>query len=139
MEVGLAGADEALLHLGNVEESGVGGVEQGNAERKPDTHDPELDTRCHVGAIDVTGLDGEPVEVEENNGAKRQRETTDSEDGHVALPVEEDHATDEDQCPDDGEADVEDAEAVDHRAVCRSNLEPCTHDHRFRCCRVNSG
>lgn len=124
--VDLIAADEALLHLGDVEEPGVGGVEEGDAKGQPDSHDPELDAGGHVGAIDVARLDGEPVQVEEDDGAKRQRKTTDAEDGHVTLRVEEGHATEEDQSPYDGQADVKDAEAVDRTAGV-SDLKTCTH------------
>lgn len=106
------GADEALLHLGDVQESRVGGMEEGNAKWQPDTHDPELDTGRHEGAIDVTSLDSEPVQVKQDNSAKRQGQTTDADNGHITLPVQEDHASDEDSCPCYRKADVECAQVV---------------------------
>lgn len=84
-------------------------MEQGNAEWQPDTHDPELNTARHEGAIDVTGLNSKPVQMQQDDGAEGQWETTDANDGHVALPVEEDHAPNEDGRPCYRKADVEGA------------------------------
>ena len=106
--------DETLLHLGDVEETAVGGVEEGDAKGKPDTHDPKLNTRCHMRTVDVTNLDTAPVHVHQGNGAEGKGESTQPQDGHVPPLVEKDHASDEDCGPYGGEDDVENTYAINH-------------------------
>lgn len=105
-------------------------MEEGNAKGEPDAHDPVLDARGHISSIEIPELDGDPVHVQQDDGAKREGQATNAEDGHVSLLVEEDHTADDNSRPDDGEAAVEDAEAVQAEALSgsRPGGEVDSHD-----------
>lgn len=64
------GPGEAALGLGDMEELAVAGLEEGDSKGIPDAHNPEL---SHLGSEwtdGVADLDGEPVEVKENDAGK---------------------------------------------------------------------
>ena len=88
-------------------------MEESDTEGQPDTHDPEFDARRHQGSVDVPQLHSNPVHVEEDDGTKGKRQATDTQHRHASVEVEEEHASDEDQRPEDGEADEEGAESID--------------------------
>lgn len=60
--------DIALLNVGDVKETSVGGMKQGHPARKVDTHDPELGIPGHEIAGHDSELHGNPVQMQEPNG-----------------------------------------------------------------------
>lgn len=96
-----------------MQETAVGGVEQGDAKGEIQAHDPELALGREQREVHVSGLDGSPVDVKKDNSGEGKREVADSKHGHVAASPEEDHAARDDECPDEGPDDPEDAEAIE--------------------------
>lgn len=88
-------------------------MEQGDAKGEVQAHDPELALRCEQREVDISGLNSSPVDVKKKDGGEGKREVSDSQHGHVATSPEEDHAARDDEGPDEGPDDPEDAEAIE--------------------------
>lgn len=102
-----------LLHLRDMQEVTVGGVEQGEATGQIDAHDPELHVAGHDGADHDGNLAGNPVQMKKTDSRKRERERADSQDGVVAALDQIEHASSDDYSPDGGP----DIPPDGHRAV----------------------
>lgn len=88
-------------------------MEQGDAEGEIQAHDPELALRRKQREVDISSLNSSPVDMKKNDGGEGKREVSDSQHGHVAASPEEDHAARDDEGPDEGPDDPEDAEAIE--------------------------
>lgn len=91
-----------LLHLRNMQEVAVGGVEQGQTTGEIDAHDPELHVAGHDGPDHDGNLAGNPVQMQKADSRQRKRERADSQDGVVAALDQVEHASGDDCRPDDG-------------------------------------
>jgi len=88
-------------------------MKQRDTDRKVQAHDPELALGCKQREINVTGLDGAPVDVEQYDSDEGKRKVSNSEHGHIATAPEENHASCDDEGPDKGPDDPEDAEPIE--------------------------
>lgn len=91
-----------LLHLRDMQEVTVGGVEQGQTTGQIDAHDPELHVAGHDGPDHDGNLAGNPVQMKKTDSRERKRERADSQDGVVAALDQVEHASTDDYSPDDG-------------------------------------
>lgn len=78
-------------------------MEQSHAQREPEAHEEVLDV---VREDDRQGpphgvrdLCEDPVDVQEGDGAKGQREAADLEDGDIAVEPAEEHAGEDERRP----------------------------------------
>lgn len=105
-----------LLQLRDVEETSVGGLEEGDAEREPDAHEEVLDVvrqhRRHGGPDGVHDLAEHPVAVEEGDSGEGERHAAEPEDGVAAVGQAEGHAGEDEDGPYRAKGDVEDADRV---------------------------
>lgn len=77
----------------DMKELTVTGLEKGDAERKPDAHDPELGDFGGHGSDTVAQLNRDPVEMEKCDTGKTESKTAYPESWEITLEPEEDHAS----------------------------------------------
>lgn len=118
-----------LLKLGDMKETSVGSVEQGNAARQVGAHDPVLGVTGKHGANHDTELTDEPVQVKKGNGRERQAKASDSENGRTAMVDEKGHARHHGGRPDTCPAGPPDGYRVDEDLRLRAGLKSKFRTH----------
>ena len=107
---------ELLLQLGDVKETCVGSMEEGNPQREPYAHEEVLDVVRENSwdrpANGICDLRKNPVRMKECNGSERQRQTANLENRMVAVEPAKGHAREDESRPYAGIADEEDANPV---------------------------